>query len=55
MLTLAFDEQTGRAGLVTRVEAFMDLLVARRGSRLTLAGAATATETAAKQPSLSKL
>ncbi|MHB1325907.1 MAG: CoA protein activase [Thermoleophilia bacterium] len=41
VLTLAFDEQTGRAGLVTRVEAFMDLLVARRGSKLALAGAAT--------------
>jgi len=32
VLTLAFDEQTGRAGLVTRVEAFLDLLLARRGS-----------------------
>ncbi|MEK6536969.1 MAG: CoA protein activase, partial [Actinomycetota bacterium] len=41
VLTLAFDEQTGRAGLVTRVEAFMDLLLARRGSKLALAGAAT--------------
>lgn len=30
VLTLAFDEQTGRAGVVTRVEAFMDLLTARR-------------------------
>jgi len=30
VLTLAFDEQTGRAGVVTRVEAFMDLLAARR-------------------------
>lgn len=55
VLTLAFDEQTGRAGLVTRVEAFVDLLVARRGSRLALAGAATATDAATKQPSLSKL
>ncbi len=34
VLTLAFDEQTGRAGLVTRLEAFLDLLMARRGSRL---------------------
>jgi len=55
VLTLAFDEQTGRAGLVTRVEAFVDLLVARRGSKLALAGAATATDAATKQPSLSKL
>lgn len=55
VLTLAFDEQTGRAGLVTRVEAFVDLLVARRGSKLALAGAATATVAATKQPSLSKL
>jgi predicted nucleotide-binding protein (sugar kinase/HSP70/actin superfamily) len=31
VLTLAFDEQTGRAGVVTRVEAFLDLLQARRG------------------------
>jgi predicted nucleotide-binding protein (sugar kinase/HSP70/actin superfamily) len=30
VLTLAFDEQTGRAGVVTRLEAYMDLLVARR-------------------------
>ncbi len=36
VLTLAFDEQTGRAGMVTRVEAFLDLLVARRGSKLAL-------------------
>ncbi|MBK5225352.1 MAG: CoA protein activase [Thermoleophilia bacterium] len=55
VLTLAFDEQTGRAGLVTRVEAFVDLLVARRGSKLALAGAATATDAATKQPSLSKI
>jgi predicted nucleotide-binding protein (sugar kinase/HSP70/actin superfamily) len=55
VLTLAFDEQTGRAGLVTRVEAFMDLLLARRGSKLALAGAATAADAATKQPSLSKL
>lgn len=55
VLTLAFDEQTGRAGLVTRVEAFVDLLVARRGSKLALADAATATDAATKQPSLSKL
>ncbi len=34
VLTLTFDEQTGRAGMVTRVEAFLDLLKARRGSRL---------------------
>ncbi|MHB1465198.1 MAG: CoA protein activase [Thermoleophilia bacterium] len=32
--TLAFDEQTGKAGMVTRVEAFMDLLWARRNGRL---------------------
>ncbi len=31
VLTLAFDEQTGRAGMVTRLEAFVDLLQARRG------------------------
>lgn len=30
VLTLAFDEQTGRAGVLTRVEAFMDLLKSRR-------------------------
>jgi predicted nucleotide-binding protein (sugar kinase/HSP70/actin superfamily) len=34
VLTLAFDEQSGRAGLVTRLEAFLDLLAARRGSKL---------------------
>lgn len=34
VLTLSFDEQTGRAGMVTRIEAFLDLLNARRGSRL---------------------
>lgn len=34
VLTLAFDEQTGKAGMVTRVEAFMDLLRARRNGRL---------------------
>ncbi len=33
VLTLAFDEQTGRAGMVTRVEAFLDLLEARRRNR----------------------
>jgi predicted nucleotide-binding protein (sugar kinase/HSP70/actin superfamily) len=38
VLTLAFDEQTGRAGMVTRVEAFLDLLTARRGSKLAAAG-----------------
>ena len=32
--TLAFDEQTGKAGMVTRVEAFTDLLWARRNGRL---------------------
>jgi len=37
VLTLAFDEQTGRAGMITRVEAFLDLLAARRGSRLVAA------------------
>lgn len=37
VLTLAFDEQTGRAGMVTRVEAFTDLLAARRKSRLAIA------------------
>lgn len=37
VLTLAFDEQTGRAGMVTRVEAFSDLLAARRKSRLAIA------------------
>lgn len=30
VLTLAFDEQSGRAGMITRVEAFLDLLRARR-------------------------
>ncbi|GBE58281.1 2-hydroxyglutaryl-CoA dehydratase, D-component [bacterium BMS3Abin01] len=33
VLTLAFDEQTGRAGVITRVEAFLDLLAARRRSK----------------------
>ena len=33
VLTLAFDEQTGRAGMVTRLEAFLDLLEARRRNR----------------------
>jgi predicted nucleotide-binding protein (sugar kinase/HSP70/actin superfamily) len=37
VLTLAFDEQTGRAGVITRIEAFLDLLKARRGSRAGLA------------------
>ena len=32
VLTLAFDEQTGRTGVTTRVEAFIDLLRARRGA-----------------------
>jgi len=40
VLTLAFDEQTGRAGMVTRVEAFLDLLEARRGSKLAAAARA---------------
>lgn len=30
VLTLAFDEQSGRAGMITRLEAFLDLLKARR-------------------------
>jgi predicted nucleotide-binding protein (sugar kinase/HSP70/actin superfamily) len=38
VLTLAFDEQTGRAGMTTRVEAFLDLLNARRDSRLAAVG-----------------
>lgn len=38
VITLAFDEQTGRAGLVTRLEAFMDLLAARRGSLVGVSG-----------------
>lgn len=33
VLTLAFDEQSGRAGMITRIEAFSDLLTARRGGR----------------------
>ncbi len=33
VLTLTFDEQTGRAGMVTRLEAFVDLLWARRRGR----------------------
>ncbi|RJQ46149.1 MAG: CoA protein activase [Gaiellales bacterium] len=37
VLTLAFDEQSGRAGMITRVEAFYDLLRARRGSRAAIA------------------
>lgn len=37
VLTLAFDEQSGRAGMITRVEAFYDLLMARRGSRAAIA------------------
>jgi predicted nucleotide-binding protein (sugar kinase/HSP70/actin superfamily) len=31
VLTLSFDEQTGRAGVLTRLEAFVDLLGAARG------------------------
>jgi predicted nucleotide-binding protein (sugar kinase/HSP70/actin superfamily) len=38
VLTLAFDEQTGRAGMITRVEAFLDLLNARRENRLQAVG-----------------
>jgi predicted nucleotide-binding protein (sugar kinase/HSP70/actin superfamily) len=34
VLTLAFDEQSGRAGMITRVEAFSDLLEARRSGRM---------------------
>jgi predicted nucleotide-binding protein (sugar kinase/HSP70/actin superfamily) len=30
LLTLVIDEQSGRAGLVTRLEAFIDLLINRR-------------------------
>ncbi len=37
VLTLTFDEQTGRAGMVTRLEAFVDLLRARRGGRRIIA------------------
>lgn len=33
VLTLAFDEQTGRAGVATRIEAFLDLLGSRRRNR----------------------
>ena len=33
VLTLSFDEQTGRAGMVTRLEAFVDMLWARRRAR----------------------
>jgi predicted nucleotide-binding protein (sugar kinase/HSP70/actin superfamily) len=37
VLTLAFDEQSGRAGMITRLEAFCDLLQARRGGRVATA------------------
>lgn len=37
VLTLAFDEQSGRAGMITRLEAFYDLLRARRRSRAAIA------------------
>ncbi len=30
ILTLVFDEQTGKAGLITRIEAFVELLISRR-------------------------
>lgn len=33
-LTLIFDEQTGRSGIVTRLEAFTDLLWARKGNEM---------------------
>ncbi len=44
VLTLTFDEQTGRAGMVTRLEAFVDLLWARRNG-----GAVSAIEGAKMQ------
>ncbi len=34
VLSLSFDEQTGEAGFVTRLEAFIDLLLQRRGEGL---------------------
>ncbi len=34
VLSLSFDEQTGEAGFVTRLEAFVDLLLQRRGEGL---------------------
>ena len=37
VLTLAFDEQSGRAGMITRIEAFHDLLQARRRGRVAIA------------------
>ncbi|MHB0866839.1 MAG: CoA protein activase [Thermoleophilia bacterium] len=42
VLTLAFDEQSGRAGVVTRVEAFLDLLTARRSRGVTDSNAVSA-------------
>ncbi len=36
VLTLVIDEQTGRAGIVTRLEAFMDLLWNRRKKKLSV-------------------
>jgi predicted nucleotide-binding protein (sugar kinase/HSP70/actin superfamily) len=34
VLTLSFDEQTGRAGVMTRLEAFVDMLWAARRRRM---------------------
>lgn len=34
LLSLSFDEQTGEAGFITRLEAFVDLLLQRRGEGL---------------------
>jgi predicted nucleotide-binding protein (sugar kinase/HSP70/actin superfamily) len=37
-LTLIFDEQTGRSGVVTRLEAFLDLLISKKKSNKQIAG-----------------
>lgn len=43
VLTLIVDEQTGKAGVHTRLEAFLDLLVSRKRARATAATPARAT------------
>lgn len=49
VLTLTFDEQTGRAGVITRLEAFLDLLKARQGKTRTASDAMTEEELAVLQ------
>ncbi|HDP69235.1 MAG TPA: CoA protein activase [Actinobacteria bacterium] len=38
VLTLVIDEQTGRAGIITRLEAFIDLLWSKRKKKLSIVG-----------------